>query len=687
MPSQLKVHLAISPFVLLHTTAGDRLRISEKRNSKRGCERPFTMADIGDSSSKGKNVLESLPKIEQLTQGVADVNIESGQDDGEWVVYAKKSKNRARSTTVKPWSPPVHNSRPTGNTKMAHKPVTRNDGGVGRASGSGNPWQSQNANFKRPAGRGNGRPQLTASESESSNNVTSNPVIRPPLEHGWNWQSISGSKQSKSVDDSLVKGEITEESPMKNDSVDDEGDEEEGFDAMEDTDDDLMSDDYDSDTSQKSHETRKKSKWFKDFFENLDGLSIEKINEPERQWHCTACRGGPGAIDWYRGLQPLITHAKTKGSKRVKIHREFAELLEEELRKRGSAVIPPGEVFGKWKGLKDEEKDHEIVWPPMVVIQNTRLEQDENDKWLGMGNQELLNYFSAYDAVKARHAYGPQGHRGLSVLIFEASAIGYLEAERLHKHFAEQGTDRDAWFSHHRRLFLPGGRRQLYGYMAIKEDLDFFNRHCQGKSRLKYDMRSYQEMVVNQLRQMNEDNQLLIYLKDRDAKKQKQTKALEESLGIVTEKLRRTMEENRIVRLRTKMQHEENKEEMYMQEEFFKEQIRIIHDSRAAKEEEFERMQQEKREKVKPSSTSPLNEEEGRVKVDEYLKFVEFQDKEMENFVAEEEKLRQAHKDNVDAMTRRHWEEKVQLEERFNEELAKLMEKYSLSHPEKSNGI
>lgn len=75
-------------------------------------------------------------------------------------------------------------------------------------------------------------------------------------------------------------------------------------------------------------------------------------------------------------------------------------------------------------------------------------------------------------------------------------------------------------------------------------------------------MRSYQEMVVNQLRQMNEDNQLLVYLKDRDVRKQKQTKALEESLDIVTEKLRRTMEENRIVRLRTKMQHEENKEEV-----------------------------------------------------------------------------------------------------------------------------
>jgi len=69
-------------------------------------------------------------------------------------------------------------------------------------------------------------------------------------------------------------------------------------------------------------------------------------------------------------------------------------------------------------------------------------------------------------------------------------------------------------------------------------------------------------MVVNQLRQMSEDNQLLVYLKDRDVKKQKQTKALKESLDIVTEKLRRTMQENRIVRSRTKMQHEENKEEV-----------------------------------------------------------------------------------------------------------------------------
>jgi len=65
--------------------------------------------------------------------------------------------------------------------------------------------------------------------------------------------------------------------------------------------------------------------------------------------------------------------------------------------------------------------------------------------------------------------------------------------------------------------------------------------------------------------------------------------------------------------------------------------------------------------------------------VDEYLKFVEVQDKEMENFVAEKEKLLYAHEVGYAAMKRRHWEEEVQHEQKFDEELAKLMEKYSPS--------
>ncbi|CAL9179353.1 unnamed protein product [Musa hybrid cultivar] len=98
-----------------------------------------------------------------------------------------------------------------------------------------------------------------------------------------------------------------------------------------------------------------------------------------RQWHCPACHNGPGEIEWYKGLQPLLTHANTKRASRVKLHQELALPLEEELRRRGTSPVPAGEVFGKWKGLQETTTDREIVWPPMVVIMNTLLEQDENE--------------------------------------------------------------------------------------------------------------------------------------------------------------------------------------------------------------------------------------------------------------------------------------------------------------------
>ncbi|KHG20144.1 Protein SUPPRESSOR OF GENE SILENCING 3 [Gossypium arboreum] len=312
----------------------------------------------------------------------------------------------------------------------------------------------------------------------------------------------------------------------------------------------------------------------------------------------------------------------------------------------------------------------------MVMIMNTRLEQDENDKWIGMGNQELLDYFSSYAAVKARHSYGPQGHRGMSVLIFESTARGYLEAERLHKHFAEQGTHREA-LGRRRGLFYPGGKRELYGYIAMKEDLDSFNQHSQGKSRLKFEMRSYQEMVVKQIRQMSEDNQQLIFYKNKVAKEQRQKVALEESFGIVSERLRKTMEENRIVRQRTKMQHEQNKEEMDFQEQFFKERIKFIHEARDEKEESFEKLQQQQREKVKQSNPNPSNTEEYRRRADEIAKFIKFQDEEMQAFVAERDKLIRAHEEKMVGMRERHWQEEVELEKEFDAELSHLMEKYT----------
>ncbi|KAK2656429.1 hypothetical protein Ddye_009481 [Dipteronia dyeriana] len=649
-------------------------------SSRRGGGKPFATGASNSQSSKAKNVSEiSNPQVEQLAHSVTDFSLDSAQDDGGWEVYAKKSKNRAGNSAAKPWGSQNPSNIARGHPDAAQKQGMRGNNVSGRASGS--TWPGQTADSRIPAGRGNARPQLTSKGTEK-NYIVPQPGIRPPLEHGWNWQSRAGSSQSKGSEEFQKKDNSDVEDHKDRVGSDDYDDENgDDSDAADDSDDELLSDDFDSDTSQKSLETRKRSRWFIKFFESLDSLSVEEINEPARQWHCPACQGGPGAIDWYRGLQPLMTHAKTKGAKRVKLHRELAELLDEDLRRRGTSVIPPGEMFGKWKGLKEEEKDHEIVWPPMVIIMNTKHDKDENDKWIGMGNQELLDYFEPYNAVKARHSYGPQGHRGMSVLIFESSARGYLEAERLHKHFVEQGTDRSVWDRHKRVLFHSGGKRQLYGYMAVKEDMDSFNQHSQGKAKLKFEMRSYQEMVVNQIKQMSEDNQQLVYFKNRVVKEQKHTKALEESFQFMSEKLRKTMEENRIVRQRTKMQHEQNMEEMNYQEEFFKDRIKMIHEARNEKEEDFEKLQQLERNKVKQSIANTSSNAEYLQRAEEKIeKFIESQEKEVEEYANERDNLIKAQEERKCAMRQRHHEEEVALEVEFSKELDQLMSKYSPHH-------
>ncbi|KAF2319737.1 hypothetical protein GH714_018439 [Hevea brasiliensis] len=372
----------------------------------------------------------------------------------------------------------------------------------------------------------------------------------------------------------------------KNGIVDNSDDEEEIFGS---SDDELSEDDFDLYTSEKSHEMRKKNKWFKGFFDDLEKLTVEEMNSPGRKWHCPACKGGPGAIDWYRGLEPLMYHAMTRKTRRAKLHRVFAETLDEETRRWGISLAPLGVAFGRWEGLNERVKDYEIVWPPMVVIMNTRYEQEENGKWIGMGNQELLDHFKSYAALKARHSYGPQGHRGMSILIFDDTAAGYLEAARLHKHFKDQGRDRNAWDSN-RVSCCSGGKRQLYGYMALKKDLDIFNLHSQGRSKLKYEMRSYQEMVERQIKQINENSQQIVKFKDKIAQEQKHSKVLAESVSRLSKELRKSIEKSCDGFPRT----------------FFKDQIKIIHLAIDAKEDNFEKLQQEKWEKVEQSNANLL---------------------------------------------------------------------------------
>ncbi|TYH86971.1 hypothetical protein ES332_D01G081400v1 [Gossypium tomentosum] len=120
---------------------------------------------------------------------------------------------------------------------------------------------------------------------------------------------------------------------------------------------------------------------------------------------------------------------------------------------------------------------------------------------------------------------------------------------------------------------------------------------------------------------------------------------------------------------------------MDFQEQFFKERIKFIYEARDEKEESFEKMQQQEREKVKQSNPNPSNAEEYRRRYSCIFLFISFEklfDEEMQAFVAERDKLIKAHEKKMVSMRERHWQEEVELEKEFDAELSHLMEKYTL---------
>ncbi|KAK8699188.1 hypothetical protein V6N13_115282 [Hibiscus sabdariffa] len=614
------------------------------------------MADATDPFPDLRSVYKvSIRQVNRLSRNVANMNLASAHD-GDKENLECDNKVAANFGFSQDSTPNVW-----GHPNVIQKLRMQSNHGSEKAANKACP--TQNAVSRTQQG-----------DKTGGNSNTKSPCS----EHGRNDPDQAGFALSNSSQDGQTKKDHE-----AGDVLDDEnGDNEYGNDVLYDSDD---MDDYisDSDEDEKSHEARKECKWFYLFFESLEKLTVEEILAPVRQWHCPACQGGPGAINWYRGLQALMTHASTKTTRRAKMHRVFADVLVEEMRRRGAFIKPDNDAFGKWEGLNDRVADREIVWPPMVVIMNTRYELDENGKWTGMGNQELLNYFSLYAAVKARHSYGPRGHQGMSVLIFERSAAGYLEAARLHKHFKEQGRDRDAWDCS-RVPFCPGGKRQLYGYIAMKEDLGLFNRHSQGKSGLKFEMRSYQEMVESRIKKMNDDSQQLNLLKKKVAQEQQHSQVLAESLGQLGEKLRQTTKKYSIVRQQSRLQHEQNKEELVTKEQYFREKINVIYQAIQLKEDNFEKLQRAARERINQSNANPTNNENehSATEMEGNLRSVITQEKKMEEFEAEREKLMKSHQDRRLAITQRYWEELIELEEGFEKELIFLMGKYNPDCPE-----
>lgn len=268
--------------------------------------------------------------VDKLGQGVSNISLGSSDN---WETVTKK-KNKAGNNSGRQWGQWVQQTPPP------------------KAWGQSDTAQRLGLNSNNVSGRS----QTTSSKDQRKQ------------------AGVATLPDGKHLTGPSVTPLIQHDSQLSEEKVDSEEDD------LTDDDEYLLSDGSDSDEGPQTHETRKQHRMLKKFFNSLESLSVEEINEPERQWHCPACQGGPGAIDWYKGLQPLLAHARTKGSQRVKLHRTFADVLDEELRRRGTSLTPAGESFGQWEGLKQEKKDHEIVWPPMVLIMNTILDKDDNDK-------------------------------------------------------------------------------------------------------------------------------------------------------------------------------------------------------------------------------------------------------------------------------------------------------------------
>lgn len=132
-----------------------------------------------------------------------------------------------------------------------------------------------------------------------------------------------------------------------------------------------------------------------------------------------------------------------------------------------------------------------ILWPPLIIVHNTRIGKGKDGLWEGIGNQEMDKLLTelGFGSGKAKALYGREGHKGILAIKFLPTVAGLQEAERFHKYFECHKRGRKDWLhiqsSHTAKQHDNEGpdliridektkekKRVLYGYLGIAGDLE-----------------------------------------------------------------------------------------------------------------------------------------------------------------------------------------------------------------------
>ncbi|KAJ7547323.1 hypothetical protein O6H91_08G080300 [Diphasiastrum complanatum] len=181
------------------------------------------------------------------------------------------------------------------------------------------------------------------------------------------------------------------------------------------------------------------------------------------------------------------------------------------------------------KTSKDDVSENScIVWPPVVIIENTR-QLKKSPKCSALKNKEVGSNFSGLKCKEIRAflkrvcsveyssvipLYDIRGPKGKTLVTFPGNDLGYANARTLSDCFQRMGRGREQWMKvmpkdfstfegwNTKNLVAKYGSRILYGYIARPKDMEQLDPH---KKTLKnWSAGNPEEKVHRPVRQRNQ---------------------------------------------------------------------------------------------------------------------------------------------------------------------------------------